>query len=200
MRALPGAFACALVVGLLTTVAPPRAQAPAVDSATQTLRSRPNPAAETSATAPAGEDPLRDLPVSLQRIREALERSPTSVLKLPDQPVFQVVIEGKLPEFQDFVAPGELQISAMPVAMTHREFLTMATPEEARSFASFTNGELAQVVATGVAAGLAMSAISQAIRSGWHARREQRAREEVEAVVEALRKRDEATAAPAPPP
>jgi hypothetical protein len=184
----------------MTSVAPLRAQAPVVDSATTTSQSRPIPAAVSTATAPASEDPLPELPVSLQRIREALERSPTSVLKLPDQPVFQVIIEGKLPEFADFVAPGELQINAMPVAMTHREFLTMATPEEARSFASFTNGELAQVVATGVAAGLAMSAISQAIRSGWHGWREQRAREEVEAVVEALRQRDEAKASPAPPP
>ena len=142
---------------------------------------------------PSPTDTPADLPVSLDRIREALERAPQRVIVLPEQPSFSIVIEGKLPDFEDFVEPGELRSFAMPSALSHQEFLSMVTPTDYR--APFTSGELAQVVATGIAASLAMSAVTRAVREGWRARRERNARGEVNAVLEALRERDGAAAA-----
>jgi hypothetical protein len=164
----------------------------------------PEPNSGRARASPAPIDPVpADLPVSLDRIREALERAPQPVIVLPEQPSFSIVIEGKLPNFEDFVEPGELQSFAMPSALSHQEFLSMVTPTDYR--APFTSGELAQVVATGIAGSLAMSAITKAVKEGWRARRERRAQDEVEAVLEALWERDGAAAerdgqAPSRPP
>jgi hypothetical protein len=180
------------------------ASAAGVGAAPQSRAPRATPTA-TEATQ-AAPDSLDDVPVSLERIREALERAPTPVIKLPERPTFSVRVDGKLPAFEDFVAPGELRTYAMPAAMSHHEFLDMVTPPEYRAYASSVNGELVQLIATSVAAKLAMSSVTNAIKQGWHDRKERQARDEVDAVLEALRARDEAAAAsdtdqrPADPP
>lgn len=151
------------------------------------------PAAQEAAPATAG-------PAALGRIRSALERAPQAVLTLPETPEFVIVIEGKLPRFEDFVAAGELRSFAMPVAMTHSEYLGMVTPPEARLFGSSVNGELAQVVATSVGTGLALAAIAQALKRAFRSRKEEDAKREVEAVLEELERRGRAPAPAAPPP
>jgi hypothetical protein len=163
------------------------------------------PAAAQSAAAPGAQAATPQTatategPAALGRIRTALEQAPQTVLTMPETPEFNVVIEGKLPRFEDFVAPGELATYAMPVAMTHGEYLAAATPPEARPFASSVNGDLAQVIATSVGTRLALTAIAQALKHAFRSRKEEEAKREVEGVLEELRRREGATA-PAPPP
>jgi hypothetical protein len=156
----------------------------------------------TSAATPASQaaEPAPDEPASLGRIRSALEQAPQTVLKMPDTPAFNIVIEGRLPRFEDFVSAGELTSYAMPSAMTHSEYLAMVTPAEARPFASSVNGDLVQVIATSVATSLALSAIAQALKSTFRSRKEEEAKKEVEAVLDELKRRDADKAQPLPPP
>lgn len=159
-------------------------------------QSAPPPAGAPTAQVPAAAEE----PASLGRIRAALEQSPQTVLRMPDTPAFNIVIEGRLPRFEDFVAPGELTSYAMPTAMAHSEYLAMVTPAEARPFASSVDGDLVQVIATSVATSLALSAIAQALKSAFRSRKEEEARKEVEAFVEELRRRETDTSRPAVPP
>src|SRR5512134_2704031 len=80
----------------------------------------------TASDGPAGEaTPTKTqagaLPVSLDRIRAALEAAPESRLKLPDRPTFSIEVEGHPPRIDDFLDPAELRRGpAMPMAMTHQ--------------------------------------------------------------------------------
>lgn len=176
---------CATVLVASLGVPPAGAQSPPPPGA-------PAPAAQETATTGG--------PAALGRIRSALEQAPQTALKLPETPEFVVVIEGKLPRFEDFVAPGELASYAMPIAMTHSEYLATVTPPEARLFGSSVNGELAQVVATSVGTSLALAAIAQALKRAFRSRKEEEAKREVEGVLEELRRREAATAPTPPPP
>jgi hypothetical protein len=118
---------------------------------------------------------------------------------MPETPEFNILVEGKLPRFEDFVTPGELTSYAMPTAMTHSEYLATVTPAEARPFASSVNGDLVQVIATSVGTSLALSAIAQALKAAFRSHKEEDAKREVEAVLEELKRRD-AQEAPVPPP
>lgn len=208
MRVIPLARAWVVLLSLSQLASPALAQSTSPQGSAQSSSTRPEGRSSAPSSTRTGQRPnavsarsheadpdTPDLPVSLDRIREALERAPQPVITLPQQPSFSIVIEGELPQFEDFVQPGELQTFALPNAMSHQEFLSMVTPSEYRSFSSFTSGELAQVVATGVAGSLALSAVTKALKEGWRARRERSARDEVDAVLEALRERDEAAAA-----
>lgn len=139
-------------------------------------------------------------PAALGRIRSALEQAPQTVLTLPETPEFVVVIEGKLPRFEDFVTPGELASYAMPGAMTHAEYLAMVTPPEARLYGSSVNGDLVQVIATSVGTSLALAAIAQALKHAFRSRKEEEAKREVEGVLEELRRREAVPVPTAPPP
>jgi len=163
------------------------------------------PAAATSQTrdaqpveAQAAASPL----VSLDRIREGLERAPQPVLKMPRPPDFSVTVEGQLPRIEAFITNESLRRGpSMPTSVTHQEFLSMVTPSEARSYQSFSPGELAVVGATSLAFAYAASTLPRVLKQAWHDRQIEQARKEVAAVLAELQRqeRERAGAAPVPP-
>ena len=141
--------------------------------------------------APAGvvADTLRggDLPVSLDRIRAALERAPQSRLKLPAQPTFSITIEARSLRIEDLLDLEELARNpTVPTSATHREFLAMVTPPEARQFGAFDADELAVVAATSLATGLALGTLPSLIKDALRRRQEAQAKREVAEVLAEL--------------
>jgi hypothetical protein len=172
------------------------AQAPAGERAAGQRPSPPPPAP------PAGQEPdaagedagaPADLPVSLDRIRRraADERAPAFTLPAPGElPTFAVTIERRLPRFEDFVLPGELDPG--PVGATspyHAEMMTMITPPEARPYGAFTGGNLLAVVLQSLLTGYVGQQVPGWLEQAMRAQREAEARREVQAVVDELERR-----------
>jgi hypothetical protein len=166
-----------VLVALLAVVpvAPLRAQ-PA-GSAEQ-----PQPAGQAPGSS-AGRDGERQgrFEPDLERIRRGLERPDVIDIRLPDgaRPMFRVDVEGKLPDVWTWLGdPRELTRGGTPrVPSYHEEFLRLVTPEEVR--AAYTNGELAQVLATAFAGQLALNALVNGVRGAVAGTRQRRACEEV---------------------
>lgn len=163
----------------------------------QTAPAEPAAPARTpsSAGATAEQASEAELPVSLDRIREGLERPDTlaRAAARADRPTFRVDIEGKLPSFAEFIGEGESLSGPAPYGgMTHNEFLSMVTPPQVRSFGASTNGDLLQVLATSLLSALAVQGASSAIAripSFIRSARERAAREEVRQVLAELERR-----------
>ena len=160
--------------------------------------------------APAADTPINveALPISLERIGEGLERTPVIDLEAL-RPTFRVQIVGARPRWTlgiDWLGTDE---GIKPPAGTpwHNQYLNMVTPPQARSFGAFEGTDLLQVVGTSFVQALAAGLVTGKIKSAVQARRERRAREEVDAAIAAWKKEREAEAArkgqdasaPAPP-
>jgi hypothetical protein len=160
--------------------------------------------------APAADTPINveALPISLERIGEGLERTPVIDLEAL-RPTFRVRIVGSRPRWTlgiDWLGTEE---GIKPPAGTpwHNQYLNMVTPPQARSFGAFEGTDLLQVVGTSFVQALAAGLVTGKIKSAVQARRERRAREEVDAAIAAWKKEREAdaarkgqdAAAPAPP-
>jgi hypothetical protein len=164
----------------------------------------------TQQEAPAADTPINveALPISLERIGEGLERAPVIDLEAL-RPTFRVQIVGARPRWTlgiDWLGTEE---GIKPPAGTpwHNQYLNMVTPPQARSFGAFEGTDLLQVVGTSFVQALAAGLVTGKIKSAVQARRERRAREEVDAAIAAWKKEREAEAArkgqdasaPAPP-
>lgn len=149
--------------------------------------------AEQRVIDPAG---ARGLPVSLERVRRGLARPRGLDLRLaPRGPLFTVEVQGKLPDFTEFVGADALARGPAPgTSMAHREFVEMVTPREALPYGAFEPKELVQVAATSVGFALATQYLMKAVPDALRARRERRAREEVATVVAVLSAREKAAA------
>jgi hypothetical protein len=180
MARVVGRALCVLALGLSSAPTAPPLAAQTADAGV-----RPPVPVPTRPSAADAERP-ETIELDLDRIRQALKRSDSLKLDLPEgTPVFRVDVEGRLPDLRAWLGdPRQLRAGPYAGSPYHQEFLDMVTPPEAR--ASFTNGELAQVLATGLAGGLALrgllNAISGAIASG----RSREACEEVQRTLEAL--------------
>jgi hypothetical protein len=153
--------------------------------------------APPSAPAPAA----GELPVSIDRIREALARTPETRITMPRPPDFFVEVDGRLPRVEDFITNESLRsTAALPAAVTHGEFLSMVTPAEARSFGSFSPSELAVVAATSLGFAYAASTLPGLVRQAWRDRQSERARKEVQAVLAELERNNRTRADADPPP
>lgn len=88
-----------------------------------------------------------DLPVSLDRIRKGLEKTPALELvplRREDLPRFYAEVVGT-PSFDTFLQNFDLVNGPVPYGgMTHREFLSMVTPKELYSSAGFGAAEVLQ--------------------------------------------------------
>jgi len=137
--------------------------------------------------------PAAELPVSLERMREGLARKHSLDLDMSHAPVFSITIEGRLPSFADFVGEEALYRGPAPTtSLTHREFLALVSPPQTQSFGAFDGSELVQVVATQMLFSLGTNMVLKAIDSikeGRRAAERERARREVQAVVDALARR-----------
>lgn len=165
-------------------------------AATPAAQPAPPVEPDTQEQAEAADTPAHDL----ERIRRGLARGDSILdLSLPEgTPVFRVSIEQKLPGIEAWL--GDLKyLRGGPVvgSRTHREFLDMVTPQDA--VASFTNGELLQVMLTGLAGGLALRGILNSVQSGLASRTERKSCEEVRQALRDLN-RDRATAGLGPVP
>jgi hypothetical protein len=126
--------------------------------------------------------PANELPVSVERIQQALAKAePGNAVKIP--PVFRVTVEGRTPFLlapwdpaNDTLVPAWIR-PKMPIY--HFEFLQMVTPEEFRSGVLFSAqiSTLLEPVARRLA---------DEIREAWLRRKEARARKEVDDALRQL--------------
>ena len=107
------------------------------------------PNLDGAATARAAAPAEDDLPVSIDRIRRALARTPA--LNLNGKPVFRVEVFGRKPTIEDILGPDYLKGPVPYGGMTHQEFLNMVTPKDVQGYAAFTNKEGMMVAATSLA-------------------------------------------------
>jgi len=152
------------------TLAVALAQAPQQGTANAT----PPPAA------PAQEDarPV-ELPVSLERIQQALSRPP-AIKTRTDRPVFRVEVFARQPTVADILGPDYLN-GPVPAAgsMSHREFLDMVTPVEYRGMSMFSNREVMTIAATSIGLQWAVMKAVDKLKEAKSERAKEAARQEV---------------------
>ena len=155
------------------------------------------PQPDTSSVSQANGAPQVDpdaLPVDLDRIRRELARQPLIVLDAEDvtsrsgMPTFRVRVEAEEPTIYDILGPNYLRGPVRAGAMTHQEFLTMVTPDYARGYAAFTNGQAATVAITSFAMQWALRTALERFQEAKDERARAAARREVAEALEALRK------------
>ena len=159
-------------------------------------RAGPAPAQATAgATAPNQDRSNGDLPVSLDRIRDGLQRPDLLHVEFGDdgRVVFRVEVEGRLPTFQEFIGKDTPLTGPTPWgSMTHRDFLERVTPPQMQSFGAFTPKQLLQVAATQALSGAAISGVFAAVKGVQGAIRDRQVRlaqEEVRQVLAELERR-----------
>lgn len=131
------------------------------------------------------------LPVSLERIQEAVSRPP-AIRTGGERPVFRVEVIERRPTIEDILGPDYLRGPAPASSMSHQEFLNMVTPQEFRGMAMFTNKEAITIAATSLALQWALSKAVDKLKDARTERAKEAARREVlEAMnaIEAARKR-----------
>jgi len=141
------------------------------------------------------------LPISLDRISDALEKAPALELGAT-RPTFRVQIFGTRSRWTTAIDWLGTADGRKPPAGTpwHTQFLDLVTPPEARAFGAFTGTDLLQVMATSLAQGIGAAAVIGKIKSTVKERRERNAREEVDAAIAAWKQERDAAAARAAAP
>lgn len=147
------------------------------------------PAAQEKETKPG------ELPVSLDRIRQALAESPQ--IK-PDavRPVFRVEVIGDKPTITDLLGPEFWKGTAPGMPITHQELFAMVTPEQFRGTAMFTQAEAITVMATSVALQWALQKALQKYKEAKRESEREEARKEVQEALAALDKARQAAGLP----
>jgi hypothetical protein len=144
--------------------------------------------AEPVPQAPAEPSPVNvdELPISVERIQQGLEREPGLDL-VPSRPVFRVETIQIRPRWFDAEIDWTDGRRGMPVPTVpqwHSEFLSMVTPPQAQPFGAYTGVDLLQVMATSLAQALATNAVARGVRDAMRERREEDARREVDEAIE----------------
>jgi len=166
---------------------PPPASASSAQASPQKPSDPDQKAVDPGTSAPAGE-----LPVSVDRIKEALSRPPA--IRLEDsQPVFRVEVIGRKITIEDILGPDYLK-GPTPVAgggPTHQEILDLVTPKDVQGYAAFNNKEAAVVAATSFGFQLALQGVQKALHKLQEAkagRDREAARKEVQDALAELEK------------
>lgn len=129
--------------------------------------------------------PAMELPVSLERIQQAISRPP-AIKTTSDRPVFRVEVFARKPTIEDILGRDYL-IGPVPNAgMTHQEFLNMVTPQEYRGMAMFSNKEAMAITATSLALQWALMKAVDKFRDASDTRAQEAARQEVIDAMNAL--------------
>jgi hypothetical protein len=145
---------------------PQQPSAPATSDAPR----KPTPAVQN--------DRAIELPVSLERIQEALSRPP-AIKPTTTRPVFRVEVFANKPTIEDILGPDYLRGPVPYGGMTHQEFLSMVTPDEFRGMAMFTNKEAMTIAATGLALQWALMKAVDKLKDARSERAKEAARQEV---------------------
>ena len=143
--------------------------------------------AQSSATPPvvSQENGSIELPVSLERIQEALSRPP-AIKPSTNRPVFRVEVFARKPTVEDILGPDYLRGPVPAGGMSHREFLTMVTPVEYRGMSIFTSKEALMVAATSLAMQWALMKAIDKLKDASSERAKDAARQEVIAAMNEL--------------
>jgi hypothetical protein len=162
-------FLALILTAALVTPSVARAQTPA------------SPAQVGSDAKPSGSG---DLPVSIDRIIEALAHDPTLDLTTKP-PMFRLeIVEKKPPSILDFFTTEELKGGPTPqVGAYHQEFLNLTTPRQAQPYGAFSNGELAQALTTSFLSAIFVPRVISAIREAIARGDQEAAREHVRAAI-----------------
>jgi hypothetical protein len=132
-----------------------------------------------------------DLPVSLERIQKALEKTPKLRFDQNNKPIFRVQVFGEKPTIEDILGPDFAKGPVPYGAMTHQEFLNLVTPKEFQGYAEYTNEEGMQLAASSF---LFQWALQKAIKK-YNETRDERAREAArKEVLDALNALEQARA------
>jgi hypothetical protein len=134
----------------------------ATSAAAMARQSGPSPATPAASAQPAPQKaaapdetpgPAGELPVSVDRIKDALSRPPAIRLEHSSRAVFRVEVIGRKITIEDILGPDYLKgpIPAVAGGMTHQEFLDLVTPKDVQGYAAFSNGEALTVAATSFA-------------------------------------------------
>ena len=124
------------------------------------------------------------LPVSLERIQQAISRPP-AIKPTTNRPVFRVEIFGKT-SIEDILGPDYLKGPAPATGMSHQEFLNMVTPEEFRGMAMFSNKEAMTIAATSLGLQWALMKAVDKLKDARDERAKEAARREVMEAMNAL--------------
>lgn len=145
-------------------------------------------AQQPAASAPArADDPVGELPVSIQRIQRALSRPPAIRLQ-GDRNVYRVEIVGKKPTIEDILGPDYLKGPTPAGAPTHQEFLDLVTPKDFQGYAAFSNREAMTVAATSFALQWALQRAIHKYQTAKQEREREAARKEVQDALAELEK------------
>lgn len=160
---------------LILTMASVMAQAPPAQA--------PPPQKPPAATVTADE-----LPVSLDRIQQALASTPKLRFDDQDRPVFRVEVFGEKPTIEDILGPDFARGPVKHGAMTHQEFLNLVTPKDVQGYAAFSNKEGMTVAATSFLLQWTLQKAIQKYRETKDERAREAARREVMEALDALEK------------
>ena len=166
-----------VVVAVLMASGPTAAAAQSQNAAASTppQTQSQKPAAKPD---PKPQDPA--LPVDIEKIKKALERTDNTIVLDDSQLRFYATVTAKVPTFEDFVGDFDLKNGPVPRAgMTHQEFLNMVTPKELYSSAGITATEMLQFAITNWAA-------QQIIKKGLQEIRQARTEREIRAIRERI--------------
>ena len=137
------------------------------------------------AVASAEQNGSVDLPVSLERIHEAISRPP-AIKPSTNRPVFRVEVFARNPTIEDILGPDYLRGPVPNAGMTHQEFLNMVTPDEFRGMAMFTNKEAMTIAATSLVLQWAYMKAVDKLKDARTERAKEAARQEVIEAMNAL--------------
>ena len=135
---------------------------------------------------PQSTEDSRELPVSVDRIREGLGREP--VLRLDSLPVFSLTINERRPRYWDLQSPFLFKVEPRTsTTRWHDEFQAMVTPDEARLYSPMLSpSETATIAATSLLFAGAASLLKAGFSEWKQGRREGKARAAVAEVDAAL--------------
>ena len=126
-----------------------------------------------------------ELPVSLERIQEAISRPP-AIKPISNRPVFRVEIFAPKPSIEDILGPNYLLGPSPASSMSHQEFLNMVTPVEYRGMSMFSNKEAMMIAATSVGLHWALMKAVDKLKEAQNERAKDAARREVMEAMNAL--------------
>jgi HAMP domain-containing protein len=133
------------------------------------------------------DDPVGELPVSLERIKRELARRPAIRLQ-GDRNVYRVEVIGRKPTIEDILGPDYLKGPTPAGAPTHQEFLDLVTPKDFQGYAAFSNREAMAVAATSFALQWALQRAIHKFETAKQERDREAARKEVQEALAELEK------------
>jgi hypothetical protein len=154
-------------------------------SGVQPSTSQPQGSSSTGSSPTPQQDGSIQLPVSMERIQEALSRPP-AIKPSTNRPVFRVEVFARNPTVEDILGPDYLRGPIPAGGMTHREFLDMVTPSEFRGMGVFTGKEALTIAATSIGLQWALMKAIDKLKDAHNERAKEAARQEVIAAMNEL--------------